>query len=352
MKFNALVKIAVLLLISLLNFSNGDAIARCAHEQDNYSLVFVYLGDKLPDYLQYSIGQARVFNKNCPIFLIAHTLAIEQHTNLVHLIRQHGVTVVAAESLPRSKVHADFDAIYDQNKDDFGIHQNPYWKYTTERFFYIHELMQTYQLKDVFQVECDVMLYVNLHDYLPLLHKHYKSIACPFHNDYVASVSFVYFSEVGAIKKFVEFIPYQLRGQLKDADMYLLATYKRYAPDEVDQLPTVTKELVMLAPLKSASGDTSSESWKYWYHIEDWHSIFDNDNLGTFLEVKHWGAPRIIFNVDAYTFIWEKDGEERWIPYACEKATHHGYRYRINTLHIAHKNLVKYLSIGPMPLST
>lgn len=320
-------------------------------EQAHYSLVFFYAGEHLPDYLSSSIAQARLFNKNCTIFFIANKRTIESHEIMVETLRQNNVEIIDLESLEKSEAHKAFDAIYEQRQEDFSIQSNLYWKFTTERFFYIHELMQKYNLQDVFQIECDVMVYINLRDYLELLHDHYKNIACPFQNDYVASVSFIYFAHEEAIKRFVEFIPYQLRGQNIDSDMYLLAAYEQHAPDQVDQLPTITKELIKMVPLKSMAGDTASQPWRYWHHIEDWNSIFDNDNIGTFLEVKRWGAPRILFNTDFYTFAWEEDQEHRWIPYVYEKATHRKCKYRINTLHVAHKgNLKKYLSIGPMPL--
>ncbi|MFI5333247.1 MAG: hypothetical protein ACHQVS_04060 [Candidatus Babeliales bacterium] len=336
--------------ILILIFFSSTKVA-CYNDQ-NYSLVFVYLGDKLPNYLAHSIGQARLFNNNCAIYFIANESAIENHVSLINKLQDHKVIIVTSESLPKSNAHEIFDAAFLQRPEDFGLHGFLYWKFTTERFFYIHELMQKNDLKDVFQVECDVMLYVNIENYLTTLHTYYHGIACPFQNDNVASVSFTYFSNTDAIKKFTEFISYQLRGQHIDSDMHLLAAYKNCAPDEVNQLPTVTKEVVLYEPLKSLRGDIPSQSWKYWNHIEDWNSIFDNDNIGTFLEVKHWGAPRIIFNHDAYNFTWEKDSEQRWIPYICEKETHRKNKYRINTLHVAHKGTIaKYLSVGPMPLS-
>jgi hypothetical protein len=282
--------------------------------------------------------------------LIANQSGINTNDTVMNACRDSCITIVFAESLTPSISHTRLDEIFAARPEDFGIHGLLYWKFTIERFFYIHELMESHALKMAIQVECDVMLYFNISDYLPMLENHYPSIACLFKNEMMASMSLIYFRDSEAIRQLIEFIIDQMRGQFIPADMYLFAEYKHFAPERVGHLPTLTKESAIYSSIKSLNSDIPFQAWKFWDRIEDWNSIFDNDNLGTYLECGHWGAPQIIFNPAVYAFEWEEDAEHRWIPVAREQITHLKHRYPINTLHVAHKTpMSKYLSIGPKP---
>lgn len=193
-------------------FFIGLILASClslqAHSNNaTYSLVFVYLGEQLPDYIEYSTLQARSFNKECNIFLIINKAALKSHKKLLDKIERKNITIIQCEDLIKSQPHRDFDDVYKKHAVE------GYWKFTTERFFYIYELMIKYNLQNVFQVECDVLIYFDLKNYVPILQRNATTIACPFQNEYLASVSFIYFADSAAIKGFVEFIPKQQRGQ-------------------------------------------------------------------------------------------------------------------------------------------
>lgn len=304
--------------------------------QDTYSIVFVYLGEDVPDYLEYSIAQARLFNRNCNIFLLFNSIACEKKQTFFNNLKKiYDVHLIACETLTQSASHKKFESLCIQRS------VSGFWRLTTERFFYIDEFMKQYQLNDVFQVECDVMLYINLENYLALLHTYYTDIASPFQNDYLACVSFVYLSNPAAIEKFANFIPNQLKGQLFEPDMYLLASYRNYNPDKVNNLPTISKDLMWRSILKNARGEIAPEPWRYWNRIEEWDSIFDNDGIGSYLQDGYWKANQAYFNPDVYQFIWDVDFEGRRIPYLC----YDKFKYRINTLHVASKkDFSQYLS--------
>jgi hypothetical protein len=302
----------------------------------DYSIVFVYLGDKLPSYLEYSIAQARLFNKESNIFLLISASALRTHEDLFNKISQYQPIILPCEELEKSNAHQAFDAIYEKHS------VNPYWKYSIDRFFCIHELMQQYQLSDVFQVECDVMVYLNLKHYLPLLHENHTQMALPFQNDYIASASFTYFSNVSAIEKFVTFIPKKQRGQMLEVDMHLLASYRNEMTyEKIEHLPTITQDFIRRSILKNQRGEVASQPWHYWNHIEDWNSIFDNDGIGSFLNSGIWTFNQAFFDPSLYKFSWEKDEGNRLIPFI----SHDNLKYRINTLHIASKNLNDYYSL-------
>lgn len=318
------------------NESNTDT-----QKTSSYSLVFVYLGKQLPDYIKYSIFQARLFNKKCHIFFIANSEAIRNDVALINKLKEYQVIITPCENLTPTTAHKEFDLICKRRAI------GNYTRFTTERFFYIEELMTKYNLNDVFQVECDVMLYINLENYLDLLHKYYKGIACPFENDYIASVSITYFSNHEIIKQFNDYIIYNQKGQYYDCDMFLLGSFKNYSTSkEVEHLPTITKDYIHRTILINARGEMPSNPWKYWNRIEEWNSIFDNDAIGTFLFTGNYKEfTRPFFDPHQYTYTWELDQENRLIPYICHTDSYQ-MKYRINTLHIASKKLEKFLSIG------
>lgn len=317
------------------------ALFSCCHyinteiNYQTYSFAFVYTGDTIPSYVKHSIAQARLFNRQANIFfLISNASVVQKNEQLFNELKNYNAEIIFCDILPKSNAHKKFDQFCARR----GI--AGYWKATTGRFFYIDDFMREYNLQDVFQIECDVMIYVNLEDYIPLLHKHHINIASPFQNDYLASMSFNYFSTQEAIHNYAEFINTK-EGQLYEIDMYLLASYKNAKNDAVEHLPTIPNDFVRLAILKNQRGEIASQPWKYWNHIEEWNSIFDNDGIGSFLNDGNWRFNQAYFDSSIYKFIWEKDSQGRLIPYISSP----NIKYRINTLHIAYKNLDKYLSI-------
>lgn len=308
-----------------------------------YSLLFVYLGDRVPEYSISSISQARMFNKECNIYFLLSKAAYSSQNSLVERLLKENVSFVFYEDFVKTQEHTRFEKIC----SDHG--KNGYWRYTTERFFYIDEFMTAYNLTDVFQIECDVMLYVNLNDYMHIFHKYHPSIASPFECDEVASVSFVYFSNPTAIRNFATFISQTVPSEF--VDMKLLAMYKKSTLGEaVDHLPTNIAEYIDYAPFVTGIGQIASQPYKYWNHFDEWNSFFDPDWLGTYLvkgSLERWMGNQCFIDTKYFCFKWEKDSEGRSIPYAYFFANKK--KYRLNTLHIFPKNCDSCLSIGGYP---
>lgn len=325
-------KIQFGIFLGFVFLSSGSCFAEAGN---NYSIVFVYIGEKLPNYLSISTAQARLFNKSAQIFLIANESSLNSHSALVHELQLFGVQLIPCEKLNSSEQHIAFK----HRCDNLSVSE--YWRYTTERFFYLDELIQQYELKNVFQVEADVMLYIDLEKHLPILHKHYPGIAAPFDNDCVASVSFTYFANGVASRDFSEFIEKEVGAQYPEPDMVLLVSYKNARTDrEIYHLPTIPKEYLRISPLKSTRGDISSRPWKYWNHIESWDSLYDQDGFGSLLTEGRWEFNQTLFDPTYFSFQWEIDSEGRKVPYLYSARRFYDnehYKYRINTLHIFYK---------------
>src|SRR6266404_2320271 len=95
-----------------------------------HSIVFVHLGPLLPNHLPIAIAQARLFNKECPIYLISNESAFQKFADE---LKAHCVIPISYESLPQSLVHQRFIRSSRHEKRS----ASGYWFHTVERFFYL-----------------------------------------------------------------------------------------------------------------------------------------------------------------------------------------------------------------------
>ncbi len=58
-----------------------------------------------------------------------------------------------------------------------------FWRYTSERFLYLNDFINQFQLNNVFHLEYDNMLYVDLEELLPIFENKYSGIGATFDND-------------------------------------------------------------------------------------------------------------------------------------------------------------------------
>ena len=117
----------------------------CAH-----SLVLVHIGQEIPAYMYYCMQQIRIFN-SCDVYLVANANALEKFNAP---LEEFDVIGIPCESLEKSYHHQKFAQAEHL--------ENGFWRYTTERFFYIEELARQLQLTDIFHIEYDNMLYVDV----------------------------------------------------------------------------------------------------------------------------------------------------------------------------------------------
>lgn len=142
---------------------------------DGPSIVLVHIGKVLPSYLTTAVKQARLFN-DCPIILIANEEAISQSSGS---LGSYHVTCVSCESLKKTTEHQTFI----QNSKLDKTFRNGFWNNATERFFYLQDLMEQYQLHDVVHLENDVMLYVDILSLIPLFKKTGMHVGLTLDND-------------------------------------------------------------------------------------------------------------------------------------------------------------------------
>lgn len=304
------------------------------------NIVFVYLSPQLPSYIYVALEQARLFNPNTSIYLIANKQALDlDQTSL----KKHTIIAVPAESLRPSPHHLQFNNTSTLDTESRG----GLWRKSTERFFYIQELVALYNLKSVVHVEGDVMLYMNVSE-IQNAFSYYKGIGAVFDCDYRCIPSIVYIANEKAINHLIAFITANAyRGLF---DMHILAEYRNTFSDEyVDNLPLIMPEYLIKHSLINDLNQTPQNPAAYINNIHLFNSIFDGAAIGQYLGgIDPRNGPSrpgfinetCIFNASYLAFEWHRDQQGRNVPYAVCNET----RYRINNLHIHSKFLEAFKS--------
>ena len=302
-----------------------------------HSIVFVHIGPSFPQHIASTIAQARLFNPECPIYLIANRINLERSRSL---LRDQKVTPVACESLIPSMLHRRFSQA---NRLWKG---SAFWIYASERFFYLQEFVSQNELQDVFHLENDVMLYVDLEELLPIFKKHYENmIATTFENDERAVAGFMYISSPSPLTCLVESFPEHVASD--QTDMESVAKFKKlYYKTMIDHLPIVIPEYAQDHLLTYCQSRVSTDPQSFSNHFDDFGSIFDAAAWGIYLA--GWDpsfhaecypgeiTPYSVFNPSLCEFYWETDQKGRRIPFVRYK----NKAVRINNLHITNKTRI------------
>lgn len=318
-----MVKIFTLLFFPLICFS--------------YSIVFVHIGDGIPSFLLYTISQARVFN-DCPIYLITNQKNKIRCADEFCALENINVTFVACESLVPSDPHRVFK---DNRFHDWGT--QGFWVYTSERFFYLEELMTKLDLEDVFHLENDVLLYENLENLLPVMKKNYENmIAATFEADTRCVPSFMYISNSKPIQVLVRH--FNGTANINNTDMEVLAKFKdNYRNVWIDFLPIIVPEYFLS---HNYDAKKAKDVTNYYNNLDQFDSIFDAAALGIYLAgwdsryhaECHPGTVTslCVFNSSHVKILWEVDCFSRKVPYM----EYGGKKWKINNLHLTNKSRI------------
>lgn len=311
---------------------------------NSYSIVFIHLGLNLPEYCIDSIKQARLFNQECKIYLITNKENINQNKKLFSEISNFDL--IESESLIPSKAYLKFL----ENSTLIKNNSGNFWVYTNERFFYLGKFIEQYNMQDVFHLENDVMLYVDLSSLLPTFKQYYKGLAAVFDNDDRCIASFMYIPNENAIDKLVNF--FADNAHLGLFDMHMIAKFKNSYPNNfIDNLPIIMNDYIIKHGLFSTNNHTSNNFLNYSKNSSVFNSIFDAAAIGQYLggidHIHYNNGPGFInetclFNVSYLTYQWQADNLGRSVPYAI----FNNKKYKINNLHIHSKELKKFSSLN------
>jgi len=307
---------------------------------EEYCIAFVHIGDSIPNHAKYAFKQARIFNPTCPIILVANERAIAKFEPFpeTHL------TLVACENLEKSVEHTLFEKRTTLDKK----WREGFWCYASERFLYLHDLMSSYNLKNVFHLENDNLLYADLSEILDVFENYYSGVAATFEMDNRCIPGFIYFRDEVCMEELAKcFARYATKGW---TDMELIARFKNeYGKSWIDSLPILPFEYVEKHELVTKTGERAYQKTLYYNNIPVFQSLFDASSMGQWLGGQdprngpcHPGhiCEYSVVRPDFFSFDWLDDEQGRKVLYAIYK----GRYYRMNNLHVHSKKLYPFAS--------
>ncbi len=151
------------------SFSNGDATSKVKNG-GGPCVVFCHIGTsiKYGKHMVYAVRQARAFNPDSRIFLISQPKIFFENADsrkILETLQKLRVTIVPLKRLEKDASLAAFRKFFILS-GNMAVGKNSgnkqFNKVTIERFFYVHALMKLYNLKDVFHLENDNLIYIDI----------------------------------------------------------------------------------------------------------------------------------------------------------------------------------------------
>lgn len=153
-------------------------------------LVYVHIGNNLPDYIYDTIYQTLLINNNSSkIYLLLEDTLIENvkknisKFNLNNYTNKHFYFENLIEFIPLSVLNDELfcDEQFKKYKEllttkfnNMSEFRDGFWVSTTARFFYIYTFMKIFNISNVFHIENDVMIYKKLEFLYDYISKNFK----------------------------------------------------------------------------------------------------------------------------------------------------------------------------------
>jgi len=304
------------------------------------NLVFIHLGKKNVNYLEYSINQAILFNPNVDFFLISNE---ELYYRIKEKIYKK-INFINYNKLEKSREHLKFLSNTKLDK----LWNDGFWLYTTERFFYLDNICKLLNLRNIFHIENDNMLYFNLYDKLKIFEDNYD-IGLVFANSNKCIPSFLYFKNYQHTGLLTNFIYKKNRFffQRQLNDMTLLALFYKYYDKKncnINILPTMSTNMKLQ--------NIKKKDLNYLNNYQIFNGIFDAAAFG--LDLDGFDKTGVFKNENINHKLWEKDSSfdirKYKINFEKKKDLKTPYilvnneKVKILNLHIHSKNLFKFIS--------
>lgn len=305
---------------------------------NNINLIYIHLGDNFINYLNDSIKQSLLFTKNIKIIVVVNL------KNKSKVFKHNNVNIISYEKIKKTHEHKNYLEHNNQKTS-----RNKFWIYTTERFFVLYEVMKKLDLKKIFHIESDNLIYRDLNELYPIFKKHFgKTIGVPFDNDNRGIGSFMYIPRKEILMNFLQFINKKtLNNRIND--MELLSSYRIECPHMIKSLPIIFPDYLDNNLIKSEKYGESKTPEIFYNQYDIFESVFDAAAIGQYIggcdpknkkSNEGFVNETCIFSCQKMKINWEYDSERRTVPII----EYNNNKYVINNLHIHCKNLSKFSS--------
>ena len=289
-------------------------------------LIFVHIGDAVPDYARIAVEQARRWNPSVPIYFLSNAIPDQKY--------MVGETWVDISSIPVSPIHAKFNESTILDKD----FRQGFWRYTTERLFVLYDWLVSTGTEEFIHLENDNTMYFSIEHLLPYFRENCKGISAPFHgqgNKKLLHVCFsiMYCNNIESLQQF----------------LFSLAA----APSRTDEMQRggeywLENEDCSLLPCLPPGATLTSEAFRPWYENPAFPYLFDAMAHGQYLggeDPRNNGPPGPYINPDVdfqpgqFRYKWQVAESGNRYPVL----VHKGREWPIANLHIHSKALKDFI---------
>ncbi len=310
------------------------------------AFVLAYLG-KLPMYLQECVRQIRVWNPHTLLYIAHHTTSYNY--SIISKITQEypNVQSVGIETLTPTVFHQTFDRRFT------NLSMNGFWKYATERFFVVEEVMRMYKLTDVFHLEVDNLIYFDYNLLLPIFQKVSQGTKMLSPSDcetrFIAGVVYIPRVESLSILNF-----YFSEKSQNQAEMEVMMNFSREYPDLLGTFPVIMPSYP--GKLQPQEGRAVIDETRFSRDAESFRGLFDAAALGQFVggidkihnpnNTDGFVNPHAAYRWDqpCFKMVWNTDDSKRkylTIDYSSKEKKE---EWRVYSLHIHSKELSRFVS--------
>lgn len=321
------------------------------------SLIFVHLGENIPPCLFTVIKQARYLSTDCDIFLlIDRSCFLHLQDSYNDFFFTEKIQLQDLDQIPLSEEHSRF---LENNKINPHL-TDGLWFYAFERFFYLFDFIKQRKLQNIFHLENDSMLYVDLREIFPYFEKANIRLAAPFQSVVCAIPCFVFVKDASSLQPFIEHMLFEMQNYKGTAahnainDMRVLASfYQKFGNNYITPLPTLMPEYGSYhCKQKSLHRDVNETPLDFLSMNNSLFSnyLFDAATLGIYAnggDRKYFPnsgpgmlSSRSLFNPYFFNFTWLEDAKGRRVPSLSFKEK----SYRIANLHFHSKMPEGYTS--------
>ena len=247
-------------------------------------IVYVHLGDKPAPHLIDSIRQSRRMAAGTDIYAI-----LTRNTAMAADAAVAGATLVYANDLPPTAAHRSYMASVRRRLGK----KRGFWRFATERFFFIEEFMIASGLTSALHLESDNLIFFDPAKVEETLGSLYPGMAAPFWNDTMCIPGVVYVGDRAVLGELTAYLARRVAAEREAMmrwyrprfltrvrmglvlnDMNMLAAFRgAYGPEKLNVLP-------MVPPGYDGGRDTVPHAYDYSYGFDALGMVFDGLTFG------------------------------------------------------------------------
>ena len=305
--------------------------------------IIFYNYNQLPfEHCEKVLKQAKLFNPDTKILFID---SLKAQSKKLNEIKKMGIGFVPSESIRHSSLHKKYKRL--KNGKFFVKEENK--KDPLSKWFVLYDYIAHVNLKNVFFVDMDNLLYVHLKQHFAVFENYYPHLAIPFENEEIASHSILYIHSAESLGKLNQYLIQEAQNFSKSSKIF--GQFKKeFGNESVDLLPILPEDYTQENLLISFDGNKPKERKDFSKNFSIFNSLFDSCAIGEYLsgynlevgfqEIGHVNN-RSILNPYHFRFEFSKDEKGRKVPYMIHK----GQKIKINNLKIESLKIDPFLSI-------